>query len=114
MLNISPAVVWVIALSQLLTFGLTVWNMVSSGSRANAKRLDEHAAMLGRHSERIQSLEQAMRDMPTGDDFHALDKQMTELRGAMAVLSERLTPVKAIAERLQEAAVEQARKRGEL
>lgn len=37
-LNISPLVVWVIALSQLMTFGLTVWNLVSSGSRANARQ----------------------------------------------------------------------------
>jgi len=108
-LNISPAVVWVIALSQLLTFGLTVWNLVSSGSRANAKRLDEHAAMLGRHSERIQGVEQAMRDMPSREDFHQLDKQMTELRGAMAVLTERLKPMAAITDRMQELLLERGK-----
>ena len=37
-LNISPLVVWAIALSQLLTFGLTIWNMLSSGARAKMSR----------------------------------------------------------------------------
>ncbi|OJY32030.1 MAG: hypothetical protein BGP11_11105 [Rhodobacterales bacterium 65-51] len=109
MLNISPAVVWVIALSQLLTFGLTVWNMISSGSRANAKRLDEHAGMLARHSERLQSMEQAVRDMPSRDDFHKLDREMVGLRGTMAVLTERLEPLKAITERMQELLLERGK-----
>lgn len=108
-LNISPAIVWVIALSQMLTFGLTVWNMLSSGSRANAKRIEEHAAQLGRHSERIQSVEQAMRDLPSREDFHQLDKQMTELKGTMAVLTERLKPLEAITDRMQELLLERGK-----
>ena len=108
-LNISPAVVWVIALSQLLTFGLTIWSMLSSGSRANAKRLEEHAAQLGRHSERIQTVEQAMRDIPTRDDFHKLDKQMTQLSGSLDVLTERLKPLEAITDRMQELLLERGK-----
>ena len=108
-LNISPLVVWAIALSQLLTFGLTIWNMLSSGARANAKRLEEHAAQLGRHSERIQGVEQSLRDIPTREDFHKLDKQMTQLSGALDVVTERLRPLEAISERLQELMLERGK-----
>lgn len=108
-LNISPLVVWAIALSQLLTFGLTIWNMLSSGSRANAKRLEEHAAQLGRHSERIQGVEQSLRDIPTREDFHKLDKQMTQLSGALDVMTERLRPLEAISDRMQELMLERGK-----
>ena len=109
-LNISPVIVWVIALSQLLTFGLTVWGLVSSGSRANAKRLDDHADRLQSHGDRLAALEIATREMPKRKDFHDLDLRMTKLQGAMEVLTERLKPIEAISERLQEVLLEQGRK----
>lgn len=108
-LNISPIIVWVIALSQLLTFGLTVWNLISSGSKANARRLDEHAGRLQSHGERLTNLEMAQRSGPTGADFHQLDLRMTKLQGAMEVLIERLKPVESIALRMQELMIEQAK-----
>lgn len=108
-LNISPLVVWAIALSQLLTFGLTIWNMMSSGSRANAKRLEDHSSQLGRHSERIQGVEQALSDIPTRNDFHKLDKQMTQLSGSLDVLTERLRPLEAITDRMQELMLERGK-----
>ena len=109
-LNISPAVVWVIALSQLLTFALTIWGLVSSGSRANSKRLDDHADRLQSHGDRLAALEIATREMPKRKDFHDLDLRMTKLQGAMEVLTERLKPIEAISERLQEVLLEQGRK----
>ena len=109
-LNISPVVVWVIALSQLLTFGLTVWGLISSGSRANARRLDEHAGRLQSHGDRLTHLENAQREAPSRNDFHQLDLQMTKLQGTLEVLTERLKPVESISERLQEVLLEQGRR----
>jgi hypothetical protein len=108
-LNISPVVVWVVALSQLLTFGLTVWNLMASGSRANAKRLEDHAARLQTHGERLTNIEMAMRAGPTSNDFHQLDLRMTKLQGSMEVLIERLKPVESISERMQELMLDQAK-----
>lgn len=108
-LNISPIVVWVIALSQLLTFGLTVWGLISSGSRANGRRLDEHAARLQGHGDRIAQLEMAQREGPSRKDFHDLDLRMTKLQGTIEVLTERLRPVEAISERLQEVLLERGK-----
>lgn len=105
-LDISPAVVWVIALSQLLTFALTVWNLVSSGSRANAKTLEKHGEVLTALEIRMTSAENALEEIPHSQDFHTLELQMNTLRGAMDVLSERLKPTEAIAERMQELMLE--------
>lgn len=101
-LNISPLVVWVIALSQLLTFGLTVWNLLASGSRANAQTLKVHGDMMRGLDGRLSAVELTMRDMPSRKDFHELDNQMTALSGQMAVLNERLKPIEAISDRLQD------------
>ena len=84
-LNISPVVVWVIALSQLLTFGLTIWNMMASGSRSNAKTLVEHNDRFNRHEGRLSSIEQTLLGMPDARELHALHLGMSELRGELQV-----------------------------
>lgn len=109
-LNISPLVVWVIALSQLLTFALTVWNLLASGSRANARTLEVHGETLRHLDSRLNAVEITMREIPNRSDFHSLDKKMTVLEGNMAVLMERVRPIEAISERLQELLLEQGRK----
>ncbi|WP_390265156.1 DUF2730 family protein [Halodurantibacterium flavum] len=110
MLNISPLVVWTVALSQLLTFGLTVWNLLASGSRANARTLDLHGETLRALEGRLSAVELSLREIPTRSDLHALDKQMTELGGALKVMAERLRPVESISERLQEVLLQEGRK----
>lgn len=80
-LNISPFVVWVIALSQLLTFGLTVWNLMASGSRANAKAIDGHKTVLDHHAIRLSSIEQELADNPGRKDMHELHIALSEMRG---------------------------------
>lgn len=100
-LNISPAVVWVIALSQLLTFGLTVWNLVSSGSRANAKRLDEHGDRLQSHGNRLQALEMAQQQLPSSKEFHELEIVMTRVQGEMKTMSEAMRGQSEIMKRLE-------------
>lgn len=106
-LNISPIIVWVIALSQLLTFGLTVWGLISSGSKANARTLQLHGETLNALDNRMSALEHSMRDGPSRRDFHDLDVRMTRLQGSLDVVSERLKPVEAISDRLQEVLIEQ-------
>jgi hypothetical protein len=102
-LNISPIIVWVIALSQLLTFGLTVYNLFAAGGRANAKNIEKHDEKLHLHDQRIAAVELAYRTVPNRKDFHDLEVTMTELKGGMAVLSEKLRPLESITDRMQDA-----------
>jgi uncharacterized coiled-coil protein SlyX len=109
-LDISPVVVWVIALSQLLTFGLAVWNLLSSGSRGNAKTLEKHADRLSGLEGRISAVEFTIREIPERQDFHTLELQMGTLQGTMQVLTERMRPLESITERMQELMLEQGRR----
>lgn len=100
-LNISPVVVWVVALSQLLTFGLTIWGLMASGARANTKRIDEHAKRIDDHNQRIGSVEQTLRGGPTSDDLHELELTLERVQGKMGTLSAMLEGHVAIMERLE-------------
>ena len=108
-LDISPLVVWVIALSQLLTFALAVWNLVSSGSRKNGRTLEQHGDMLAGLEARVSSVEQTIRGIPDREDFHKLELQLSKVQGTMQVLTERLRPLEAITERMQELLIESRR-----
>jgi hypothetical protein len=102
-LNIAPLIVWVVGLSTLLSFGTTVWNLVNSGSRQNARRISdlEHLAEgLGRE---VTRLSDKLGQMPDQNMMHRLE-------GHIDRLDERLKPVAAIAERMQEVLIEQGRK----
>ncbi|MGK7664241.1 MULTISPECIES: DUF2730 family protein [unclassified Marinovum] len=111
-LDISPAVVWVIALSQLLTFALTVWNLISSGSRANARTLEEHGRKMTGLDNRISTIEVTLQEIPERQDFHQLEVRMTELTGTMQVLTERMRPLESITDRMQEIMLDQGRRGG--
>ena len=110
-LNIAPAVVWVIAFGQLLNFGLAIWGLMSSGTRANARRLDEQDGRLQDHDRRLSAVEAEQRKLPTQEEFHDLELTMTQLTGALNVMAERLKPVEAMTERMQEWMIEQGRPR---
>ena len=101
MLNISPLVAWVVALNMLLTFALTIWNLMASGSRANAKRLDAHADQLHQHEARISTVEQAQGSLPSIKDIHQLELAMAGLKGEIARMSQVMTGNAAIMERLE-------------
>ncbi|MCB1395926.1 MAG: DUF2730 family protein [Rhodobacteraceae bacterium] len=80
-LTLSPLIAWIGALSLLLNFGLSVYSLLASGSRANRQRLDGHEARLNEHDSRLATTEQALRAMPAKDDLHGLQLALTEVRG---------------------------------
>lgn len=100
-LNISPVVIWVVALSQLLTFALTVWGLMASGSRANARRIEEHAKRLDAHELRVGSIEQSLRLGPTANEMHELELAMQELRGELKTMSAVMAGNSAIMNRVE-------------
>jgi hypothetical protein len=100
-LNISPIVVWVVALSQLLTFGLTIWGLMASGSRANAKKIDEHSVRLDNHGLRLSSVEQTIKDSPTKENMQHIALAMEAMRGDIKVMRAELVGGMAIMDRLE-------------
>lgn len=100
-LNISPIVVWVVALSQLLTFGLTIWGLMASGSRANAKKIEEHGKRLDGQDLRLASVEQTVATLPTKDDVSRLLLSMEQVRGEVGVMRAEMEGTTAIMSRLE-------------
>ena len=100
-LNISPLIVWAVALSQLLTFGLTIWNLLASGSRANAKTLLEHGQSLSAHQLRLASLEQKQTQIPSSNDLHALELTMEQLKGEMRAMTATMQTMKMTCESIE-------------
>jgi hypothetical protein len=100
-LNISPVIVWVVALSQLLNFALAVYGLLTSGARSNAEKLRAHADRLDDHGVRIGAIEQFHRTQPTTKDFHDLELVMEQLNGKLATMSAVISGNMLIMERME-------------
>ncbi|PQV56393.1 uncharacterized protein DUF2730 [Defluviimonas denitrificans] len=100
-LNISPFVVWVIALSQLLTFGLTVWNLMASGSRTNAKSIEQNRIRIDSHEARLSSVEQTLTGMPGREDVHKMQLSITELGGYLREMRAEMKGTSEIIKRIE-------------
>jgi hypothetical protein len=99
------------ALALFLSFGTAIWTIFSGPSRKNATRLDDHTGRMDRHEARLQSLEQEVRSMPSKDDMHKVQLSLQRMEGQFALLNERLAPVKAISERMQELMLDQGNRK---
>jgi len=121
-LDIGPMVVWVAALASLLSFGTSIWALLTSGARKNENKLAELQGKVDEvtkeHSHRADQLERRMdraetnlAQMPNLEMMHRLELSLTRMSGNIDKLDEKLKPVAAIAERMQEVMIEQSRQR---
>lgn len=106
-LTLSPVIAWVGALSLLLNFALTLWGLLNSGARQNRVKLDELDARLGRHETRLGGVEQTLRSLPSTGDLHKIELALSRMEGELGIMGQRLQPVAAIAERMQELLLQQ-------
>lgn len=101
-LDIAPLILWVGALSVLLSFGTALWTLFSSPARRNDAKIAEMARRMEQFDLRSQRIEDRLGSIPTSDQLHALELSMSETRGELAVVIERLKPLIAGMDRLQE------------
>ena len=101
---------WALVLLTFTNLGATVWNILSGPSKRNAADLKAQSETMLRLDQRVAVLETAQQGMPTQHDFHELEVTITELKGALNVLIERLKPLESVTQRMQEWAMEQGRK----
>jgi TolA-binding protein len=109
-LDIAPLIVWIVGLSTLLSFGTTVWNLVNSGSKQNARRIGELEHLVEALRQEVTRLGDRLGQMPDQAMMHRLELSLARMEGHIDRLDERLKPVAAIAERMQEVLIEQGRK----
>ena len=106
--EIASLIVWAAGVSNLIALGTTVWNIVSSGARTNAKTLEDHARRLDLVERQIELAKARLDGGPTPEHIRQIFIALTKLEGDMGMLAERLKPLAAITERLQEHALNQA------
>lgn len=108
--NVADILVWISALSLLLNFGISFWTVFSGPSRKNATRIEEINDRLvlleGGHAR----LRDRVDGLPNADMMHRLELSLARMEGHIDRLDERLKPVAAISERMQEILIEQGRK----
>jgi hypothetical protein len=114
---------WAGLIAVLIAIGSTVYAWLTrSGKEAGEKvvKLEaqlraefcDHAAKIDRIEDRVSRIEGELRHLPDRATVHRMELSLTEMRGDMKALAERLTPVSAISERLQEFLLEQAKEVG--
>lgn len=86
--SIGNLVLWVAALSTLVSFGSVMWSIFSGPARRNGSRLDAHATRLDAHELRLGAIDQALRTIPAKEELHELELAMTRLQGEMKTMSE--------------------------
>ncbi|MEW9304727.1 MULTISPECIES: DUF2730 family protein [Labrys] len=95
----------------ILTIISLIYTWVTSRSRASAAEIGKIHDRVDLLEVRLTKIETEMLHLPSASGFHRMELAMTRLQGDMEVLTERLKPIGAVGDRLQEFLLDQANKR---
>lgn len=112
MLDLSQALVYIALINSILSLLGVVWSVMTSGSRQNGRRLDDIERRLGIDEKATQRVVDQLAELPRRESLHSLELTLARMEGQMSTLDERLKPVAAIAERMQEILLAQSRRGG--
>lgn len=99
--SLQNLVLWIAAISTLISFSSVIWSIFSGPSKRNASKLDGHSERLDDHELRLSGIEQTQRAMPTAKDMHELELAMERLKGELKTNSAVMAGHSAIMERLE-------------
>lgn len=114
------AIQWLAAINGLISVGtfLFVW-LTRSGKEANEKvaalelklaaAIKERDTKIDLVEDRISRVEGELKGVPDRDSVHKMQIEMVAMRGSIDVLTERLKPLAAISDRLQQFLIEQSK-----
>lgn len=112
---------WLGVIALLISLGGTIYAWLTrSGKEAGEKvsKLEERLQLavserdrkIDAVEDRISRVEGELKGLPDRDTVHHMQIEMTAMRGAMEVLTERLKPLAAISDRLQQFLLEQSKR----
>ena len=125
-MDLTQLLAWIVGANTIITFGTTVYNLMSTRATKALKAIETLDAKIGALSTERQTAGEAMvarfqmvearllkieadiEHMPDRDQTHRLELAVERLTGRMETLDERLKPVAAVSDRLQEFLLEQA------
>jgi uncharacterized coiled-coil protein SlyX len=94
------------ALASLTAVGLSLYTLLTARNQKDVADLLESR---NDHEVRLAKVETTVEHLPSADVVHDLKLAMADMKGQLAVIVERVGPIKAIAERLQENFLEHGR-----
>lgn len=100
--DVGALVLWAAACSTLLTLGITIWNIFSSPARRAADRLDMQARRVEVLERQLQRAEDRIASMPSLVQINELEVMLVRMEGRLETLNERLKPVAAVSDRMQQ------------
>ncbi len=93
-------------LASLVAVSLSLYTLLTA---RNHKDVGDLLEAKNKHETRLAKLETEVGHLPGNEAVHELRLSISEMRGQLAVIVERVGPIKAIAERLQETFLEHQR-----
>lgn len=106
-MSFADIMLWVLALSSIVSFGTSVWNIFSGPSKRNGTQIAAMELRLAAQDVEVQRLRDKVEAMPNAAMMHRLELALARMEGHIDRLDERLKPVTAIAERMQDLLIEQ-------
>ncbi|MGG4603055.1 DUF2730 family protein [Alcaligenaceae bacterium Me47] len=94
----------------MISIGTTIWTVLTSGSKKNAEELGEVKTELAQQERRIQRIEDELKHLPDKSTTHRLEIALEKMSGRLSSMDERLKPIAAISERMQELLISQGMK----
>jgi len=92
---------WALVMLTFTNLGVVLWNIFSGPSKRNAAKLDQHASMIEGQGQRLSSLEQAQKSMPSKEDVHRIALTMVEMQGDVKAMRAEMEGNMGIMERLE-------------
>ncbi len=108
--SVADLMLWLVAISTFLSVGTALWTVFSGPSRKNSTRIEALEARLALLESGHARLRDRVDGLPNADMMHRLELSLARMEGHIDRLDERLKPVAAISERMQEILIEQGRK----
>ncbi|QPC44614.1 DUF2730 family protein [Kaustia mangrovi] len=101
---------WLSSLALVVSVAGTLYAWITARSRGNAEQIATLEKRVNKHDRQLDQVETTLQHLPSKDMTQRMELTLSEVRGEIAVLSERLQPVSSISERLQDFLLEQAKK----
>ncbi len=102
---------FVSAIGGLLAIASMIYTWLTARSRVNADEIKSLGERSREHDRRIDRIEKDIEHLPDRNHAHSTNVELANMRGEIQILNERLKPVAAISERLQEFLLEEAKSR---
>ena len=108
--SFASVILWVAGLGTLLSFGTAFWTIFSGPSKKNGTKITDIETRLNAQELEVQRLRDKVEALPSSQMMHRLELALARMEGHIDRLDERLKPVTAIAERMQDLLIEQGKR----